>query len=185
MIPVIILAIEDSDDRAFMENIYISYQRLMYSEILKIVKDSWATEDILHTVIIKLIDKIPLLRTLTRTKLVNYIITASKNTALNFLRQKKRLAEYTYDDGFDSLDEDEVMYDVGSEFNLRERIDGVNTAWKLLDDRSKRILQMKYILEKTNEEIGQELGIKPDSVRTTIIRVREKLKNKMEETEMA
>lgn len=39
MIPICILAIEDEDDRAFMENLYMSYQRLMYSTIRNIVRD--------------------------------------------------------------------------------------------------------------------------------------------------
>ena len=63
MIPIIILTIENEDDRAFMEGLYLSYNRLMRSEIHKILKDSWATEDVEQNVLEKLIDKIPLLKT--------------------------------------------------------------------------------------------------------------------------
>ena len=34
MIPLIILSIENDDDRAFMEDLYLSYRRLMFSELL-------------------------------------------------------------------------------------------------------------------------------------------------------
>ena len=41
MIPSIILAIEDDDDREFMTGLYKQYQRLMYREILKVVQETW------------------------------------------------------------------------------------------------------------------------------------------------
>lgn len=38
-IPPAILAIEDEDDRSFMENLYRSYYRLMYHEIFTVTSD--------------------------------------------------------------------------------------------------------------------------------------------------
>lgn len=46
MIPICILAIEDSDDREFMSQLFVQYQRLMYSTIFEILHDTWATEDV-------------------------------------------------------------------------------------------------------------------------------------------
>ena len=37
MIPYCILVIEDDDDRAFMEQLFVDYHRLMYHEIFKLV----------------------------------------------------------------------------------------------------------------------------------------------------
>lgn len=89
IIPYIILAIEDDGDREFMAWLYIQYQSLLYSEIIRIVQSSTDAEDVLHTVIEKLIDKVGFLRKLDRRGLVNYIITAAKNTAYNYCRDKK------------------------------------------------------------------------------------------------
>ena len=47
-IPPAILAIEDEDDRSFMENLYRSYYRLMYHEIFTVTSDPWLAEDILQ-----------------------------------------------------------------------------------------------------------------------------------------
>ena len=58
IIPYIILAIEDDGDREFMAWLYIQYQSLLYSEIIRIVQSSTDAEDVLHTVIEKLIDKV-------------------------------------------------------------------------------------------------------------------------------
>ena len=56
MIPLIILTIEDPDDRQFMENLYQSYPRLIYSEINKILWDSWSADDVMQTVLVRLIN---------------------------------------------------------------------------------------------------------------------------------
>ena len=48
-IPPAILAIEDEDDRSFMENLYRSYYRLMYHEIFTVTSDPWLAEDIPHS----------------------------------------------------------------------------------------------------------------------------------------
>lgn len=56
--------------------LYIQYQSLLYSEIIRIVQSSTDAEDVLHTVIEKLIDKVGFLRKLDRRGLVNYIVKA-------------------------------------------------------------------------------------------------------------
>lgn len=37
MLPLVILAIEDENDKAFMTWLYLQYRRLIYSEIWKII----------------------------------------------------------------------------------------------------------------------------------------------------
>ena len=69
----------------------------MYSEINKILQNAWDTEDVMQATLVKLIDKIPELRRKEKKKLINYIITASKNTALNYLRDNKHKALIAYD----------------------------------------------------------------------------------------
>ena len=61
-IPASILAIENESDRDFMENIFFSYQRLIYHEIGSILNDPWSKDDIFQTVIVQLINNIDTLR---------------------------------------------------------------------------------------------------------------------------
>lgn len=182
MIPLIILTIEDDDDRDYMSDIYTSYNRLMYSQIQQITNDGWATEDIMQSVLIKLIDKISLLRTLTKPKLINYIITASQNTALNYLRSKSTSADLFYEDELNNVADQTANIEERILFN--DVIRDFNNAWELLDDRNKRLLRMKYILDKTNDEIAQELKMKPESVRMALTRARKIIKENMERAEM-
>lgn len=54
MIPYCILVIEDDDDRAFMEQLFVDYHRLMYHEIFKLVHNQWAAEDVMQSTLVRL-----------------------------------------------------------------------------------------------------------------------------------
>lgn len=95
MIPYYILAIENESDREFMTAIFLQYERLMYSSILKVTQDNWLVDDIFQCTFEKLIDKVELLKTLTRDRLVNYLIVACRNTAFNLCHNQDQF--YTED----------------------------------------------------------------------------------------
>lgn len=141
IIPYIILAIEDDGDREFMAWLYIQYQSLLYSEIIRIVQSSTDAEDVLHTVIEKLIDKVGLLRKLDRRGLVNYIITAAKNTAYNYCRDKKKELDFDFEqdvivDNYDSLEDDIIK---------RENLFCLDQVWNSLDSKTQYLLSAKCI----------------------------------------
>ena len=48
MIPIIILSIENEDDREFMSRLYLDYRKRMFAGILGYVSDRSAAEDVLH-----------------------------------------------------------------------------------------------------------------------------------------
>ena len=62
MLPLVILAIEDENEKAFMTWLYLQYRRLIYSEVRKIVGNTDEAEDLLQSVVEKLIEKVSLLR---------------------------------------------------------------------------------------------------------------------------
>lgn len=174
MIPYCILAIEDDADRAFMGGLYREYHRLMYTEIVQIVKRAWDAEDVMQITLEKLIDKILLLRSLEEKPRVNYIVSACKNTSYNYLRARGRGNEILYED---YLEADEGKYD-GHEMEFRmireEELGCLTRIWPKLDERTRHILEGYYILEKPMSELGKELGIKADSMRMTLVRARKK-----------
>lgn len=174
MIPLILQSIESPQDRDFMEALYLQYNRLILSEVRKILKNDWDTEDVMQQVLIRLIGHIPKLQAMDRTHTVNYIIVTARNTAYNFLRDNKRIAEFPFDEAFDVADETLVSAD--ERLILLEEIETAGAAWRLLDERSRRLLEMKYILEMPNEEIAQEIGVGTSSVRMLLTRARDKLK---------
>lgn len=181
MIPYCILVIENDDDRDFMTNLFLKYQRLMYSEIYNLTHDAWSTEDIMQSTLVKLIDKIPLLRSLNHNQLVNYIITASKNTAINYLKKEKRVAFFSFDDSFDSPVDtcSDPFNDWLDQQELEYRLNQLHRIWHKLDARSRFLLEGRYILKKTPEEMASDLEIKTDSLRMALTRAKRNAKNLM------
>ena len=179
MIPVCILAIENDSDREFMTNLFLEYQRLIYANILKVVTDSWAVDDIMQTTLVRLIDKIDLLKKLDRPQLANYIATASRNCALNLVKyqsshQSTPFEDYMVDDNADSRD-NETEY----QFFLREDMAALSKVWDELDEKTRYLLEARYILDKSPEEIASDLHIKPASIRMALTRARRRAMERM------
>lgn len=152
MIPYCILVIADESDRDFMSQLFQDYHRLMYHEIMKLTHDSWPADDVLQSTLVKLIDKIPLLQTLDRNRLVNYIISASKNTAITYLQREKRRAVFSFDDCQDSGEDFSDFDSLELHLETEEDEGCLRRVWSHLDDRSKYLLEGRYILKKAPEE---------------------------------
>lgn len=172
MIPVCIMVIENDDDRHFMEMIYEKYNRLMYHEILKVLKNSWQAEDVLHNTIIRLINKVDELKSKDHTHLLNYIITASKNQAINYIRDNQKHLGYSFDECFNLPDEGRGREAMDFHLIHIEDMRQLAAVWDKLDDRSRYLLEGYYILEKTMPQLAAELGMKPESVRMALTRAR-------------
>lgn len=180
MIPFVILAIEDDDDREFMKAFFLQYERLMYSEIYKFTSEPVDVEDILQTVLVKLIEKVRLLRSMERNPRVNYLITTIKNTSISMVCRKRRIDSLDDIDWFDKnqaqapdLVEDMVF--------RRESVSRMEEVWPLLDEKSRFLLSARYFLGMNQEEIAAELNIKPDSVRMEMSRARKKVRELLAE----
>lgn len=181
MIPCCILAIEDDDDRAFMEHLFVQYHRLMYRKIIEILHDPWATDDVMQSVLEKLIDKVKELREKDRDRLVNYIISACKNRARNYIRDKGNKHEFVLDEYWDHEDIENSRYAIELRFEKEAELERLAKIWPKLDERSQYLLEGRYILEKSPDQMAKELGLKPDSIRMALSRARKNANKLMQE----
>ncbi len=173
MIPSCILAIEDDDDRAFMEELYLNYQSLMYDTVYTILRHSADTEDVVQSALLKMIDKLQLLRTRSRDQMVNYIITICKHKAYNYIRDSKASRNLAFEECEDIPDgKEEHSMDI--HVIRREELDCLARIWHRLDERSQYILEAYYILGMSTKEIGAELGIQAASARMALARARQR-----------
>ena len=173
MIPFCILVIEDNDDREFMASLFVQYQRLLYKEIYAILKNPWNTEDVLQATLVKLIDKIPELRQKKEPQLIGYISATARNTAYNFLRAQKKIAPFSFEDYMQQSEPIAAYRQMEDMLISIEEIEELAQRWPQLDDRSKYLLEGKYILCKSDETMAEGLSIKPASVRMALTRARQ------------
>ena len=179
MIPICISTIEDESDRSFMEGLYLPYQGLLYSQLRRWLEDPWDVEDAVQTVLVKLIDKLTLIRKLDRDRLAGYLSAACRSTAIDLLRKKKPGRTVSFEE-----EPDIPAGEDGREMELRliraDQFSALARCWPRLDGRTRYLLEGYYLLEKTTEELGTELGISADSVRMALARARQKAYKSME-----
>ena len=180
MIPACILAIENDSDREYMTWLFVQYEKLMYATIYKILGSPWNTEDTLQSCIEKLIDKIETLKKFDEKQLANYIVVASRNTAYNVIRNSSRHEAWSFDElnGQNCNDE---PYHVEEMIIHKEDLSMLAKVWEKLDEKSCYLLEAKYILEKSDEEISSDLKIKVGSVRMALTRAKRKAAKLMKE----
>ena len=174
MLALAILAIENESDRAFVERLYEANYAVMLHRALSILKNRQRAEDAVEAVMLKLIDRIDLLRNCNRESLRSYLLTCVKNEALGQLRKDRKL--YSFEDVEDrlrALPDDSDALDAG--LLWREQVQSLVRALKRLPERDRMALRMKYYERLSDQEIGAVLGIGPSGVRALIIRARKKV----------
>lgn len=178
MIPILILAIENDSDREFMITVYVELYPTMKAAAYQIVNDYHATEDIVHDAIAKLIEKLDTIRGLERSALVSYVSRTVRNTAINYYNKQmggKQALFY----GLESDTPDGQSYEWKTPeevFNIKADYEELGMAVKRLPEKERDILYMKYNQQLSDEEIGDIMGIKKDSVREYLTRARRKTK---------
>ena len=176
MFPLIFSTIRNAQDRAFMEQFYVQYHKLMYSQINKLAQNNDDVEEIMQEIWIHLIEKISLLQTMSRDRRVNYSISVGRYTAYAFFRKKKRLELISFEDcelaWYSQQASDGRLDDL-----IIQKIEGEKLyyAWTHLKARDQALLNMKYILEYKNDEIAEVLDVKPESIRMLLSRAKHNL----------
>lgn len=175
MIPLFILAIENEADREFMTELFTQYQRLIYYTTRQITQDEWAVDDIVQETLINLMGKISLLRSRDRERQINYIISTTKNTAYNYMRTRKNVTIFAFDEEMDSLTDDPIE-DSLEQQSILDDLDCLRRVWPKLDPRSQYLLEARYILEKPLDQMAADLGMNPGSLRMFLTRAKRRAK---------
>lgn len=173
MLPVILLALENDDDRAFVTELYEQHKSIMYKQALNILRSRDHVEDVVGDACLAIIDNILLIRTLSGYILRAYIVSIVRNTAINFIARRDRQQRRAY------LADDERLLEVPSdapdplsELMWREQVELLMRAIDTLPEHEQEALRMKYLGELSDAEIAAELNIKADSVRPCLMRAR-------------
>ena len=166
----VILAIENEFDREFMSQLYLNYRRLMFHTVLKILNDLYSAEDVIQAAVVKLIDRVDLLKTMDTNHLADYIIVTCRKAAYNAVRDSSRQSAWVYDEETDLLASPETT----PEQMLVESVDrnALLRVWPQLTERDRQLLRAKYVLQQKDDQIAKIFGIEPNSVRMALTRAR-------------
>ena len=181
-IPVAILSIGNEDDRAFMVRLYVDYRWLMYKVALSVVREPQLAEDMVSQTLCEMIDNLEKIRAVDCCKLRGYIVSFVRNVSVDFVRKRDRQGKYFFLTG----EEAEVAAEDSVDENLirMAEIDALKRGFARLSENDRPLLTMKYFDGLSDEEIAARLGVDKASVRTYLMRARNRLCQRLKEDEL-
>ncbi len=153
-------------DRDAWGELYDMYSKSLYNVALRIVRDSFVAEEIMHDTIMKLGDNFE--RYVAEPQKLEFSLRRiAINRAIDTLRQKK-VNFVQIEHGHNPEEQNEKIY-------TKENVDRMYSAIERLPEGYRVILTLKIAEEMSTEEIAQALGITPATVRTQYMRAKQKL----------
>lgn len=169
----IIYSMEDQpSDREFMDQMYMEFERLMFFTARQYASKTEIAEDIVQESLVRLYGKVQTMKQMKQVVLAAYIRATVRNTAINALRKMNREKDYAADaetDAFTRADQAralDTMMDLSGYRVLLSKI------WPQLPEEDRLLLEGKYILGYSDQELAAEIGCQANSVRVKLTRAR-------------
>ncbi len=159
------------EEKALAE-LYDRYSKLLFSIILRIVKNREDAEEILHTVFLQIWDKAGLFD-LNKGNLYSWLITLARNKGIDKIRTKNFKEQYNRT-GLNKADEMELEKKYGLEYNTdllqmfdaSERTLIISKALNELPSEQKKVIELAYFEGLTQAEMSEILNIPLGTVKT-------------------
>ncbi len=175
MLPII-LAIQDENDRNFVEELYEKYKDRIYYRAKKLLKNESDLEECVQDVVIAIIQKVEKLRGCDEDHIKNYLMKCTKNIATEKYndnakryRNEISISEVQPEKDMDIPDLNEFM----EQLIISE--EAVRSIAKILDEMDPLygdILYFKSFMRMKNTEIAKMLNIPVNTVNQRIFRAR-------------
>lgn len=170
----IISAIENEEDRTFVEEIYLKYEKRMYVISYNILNDHHDAEDCVHETVKIIIDSLDKFKSAYKNQALNTLIMiACKNCAINMYNKRKNRVQYVCEQYDLNVIPD---YDPPIDEQIMDKLDiqTINNLINQLEPIYQDVITLR-IMELRYEEIGKILGITPQTARKRMYRARQKL----------
>lgn len=154
------------------------YKTYVFTLSLRFVKNREDAEEVSQDIFIKTYRSLADFR--GGSKFSTWLYTIVNTTCITFLR-KKKLEVHSLDNEkiFEVADSQDSGFRA-NQVEQKSRINMVNEAIGMLSGDDAEVLTLFYKGEQSLEEIGQVLGLEPNTVKVRLHRARQRLKEKME-----
>lgn len=175
------MRLRDSSSKSnedFLDDLYNRYSDYLYKLAWELSSSAQDVDDLVQTVWVKLITREQTLRALSHPQKLNYIAKTMKNTLREEARKRKLITcSLDCTEGYDQGHLDEVNEAIDKEIQRRL----FSKAWTLVNEDVRELLERKYELGESDEEIAQSMGIKATSVRMYLSRAKKAARDAMKE----
>ena len=172
LLPISGLGVENT--KLEFGQIYEKNYRTMYYVALKILKNKEEAEDAVHGAFVKLAEKYDTYRHLTSQEMTSLCVIIVKNKCLDMLRVSKSGLQSDFEKVDYALhgEKDQPLENVIQEEGEKELLE----AMKILPEKLRLVLELRYFHEYSNGEIAKILDISKKNVEIRLYRAKKKMK---------
>lgn len=161
MLTMYLAMLGSEEDRERFTLLYEAHEKRLYAVALKVLRDPTRAEDAAQQTWLQVLRNWERINALDWDSAAKYLVVAARNAALDMLK-KERWNTSMPEDG------------QGEYQRLVELIRSLPEAYR-------RVLELKFVEEETNQEIARRLGLKESTVSTKVQRGRRLLLDAMEQ----
>lgn len=151
----LVYLLQKGDLKAF-DKLYWKYHTALYNNVLKLTRDTGATEDIVQETFITLWQKRAAIH--PEKSIAGWMFVISYNKAVNW--QKKKLLEVKTQNNIAIKLQEETLPDL-----YEEQIELLENAIKQLSPQKRRVIELCKLQGKTYKETANELNISAHTVK--------------------
>lgn len=168
---------EEMKEREF-QTIYEEYYETVYMTVHNVLKERTLVHDGIQETFIKIYRHLEKIKGLENKKA--WIVTISKNTALDLYRKQKKRNEYNVEDVYIRNEERNASH-IEENHEIEEENRWFMEKMKKLKKEDREIIELKYFQGLSEKEIAKAMDIKEGTVKSRLYRAKEKLKNLLDE----
>ena len=155
--------IDDESDRHLFEEIYMNYRKQMFLVAKTVLGSDSSAEDIVHDVFLKIAKKhmVTISKIRKDTDLRNYLLKATKNTALDYLR-KHRNERISYGT--------EIELDISNSICNTVEYERILSAMVQLKDIYREVMYYHFVMGLSIPETAKLIDCKISTVKQRLVR---------------
>ena len=165
--------LDTPEDRAAFTEMYERYSRLLWCAAMDILHDESLAEDAVQEAYISVIGHMDKVRSVNSPQTKKFLVTVARNKAIDIYRSRSRHPSPSIDD--EDFPEIASGEDILDEIILRESIEGIKEALRLLPPMQRTMLEYRYLHGYSEKEVAELLGLPPKRVNVAVFRARRKL----------
>ena len=189
MLPII-LAINNAEERSFVEQIYDKHKNKIYRIAFDILHNPEDAEDCLQNVFQTIIDNLDMFKSAEHYVFIKLIVTCTRNEAIDIYRKNKRRNRFETqfnvywgedsecsdieDIADNNITIDSMLINVENQKRISEMIEELKPIYR-------DVFQLRYKYSISNQDIARILKISEGAVKVRYLRAKKMLLQKWEE----
>ena len=163
-----------AEERTFMETLYENHKKTMYYVALRECHDHHLANDLMQDCLVNLINNISTIRKLDCCKIDAYIVITIRRLYINYLKKESKVTLLPIEEPSVATEASERVAE--TELGKADIKLDLEMLLEQLSARDRLLLQSKYLLGMTDEELAAAFDCTSHSIRSLLSRARKRAK---------